>query len=217
MYLAREIENLKSQLLSLSAFVEEAFDKSVLASARRDDVMAREVIEADATIDDMEVELEEECLKVLALHQPVAKDLRLMIALLKINNDLERIGDQAVNIAKRVRHLSPEEKIDKERLSRMADMVRTMLRTSLDSLVQADVELANKVLALDDEVDEMNRVNFRQAVKLIQEAPEETDEILGSLTISRNLERIADLATNIAEDVIYLISGEIVRHQQGAV
>jgi phosphate transport system protein len=194
--------------------VEENVDKALLASWRRDEVMAREVIDADSRVDDMEVELEEECLKVLALHQPVAKDLRLMIAILKINNDLERIGDQAVNIAKRVRHLSAEERLDKDALNKMADIVRKMLRTSLDSLVDVDVDLGNNVLALDDEVDELNRSNFKRAIKMIRQNPEEADEIMGSLTISRNLERIADLATNIAEDVIYLISGEIIRHPQ---
>lgn len=216
MYLQIEIDKLKSQLLALSALVEGSVDKAVLAASRVDAALAKEVIETDRRIDDMEVDLEEECLKVLALHQPVARDLRLIISLLKMNNDLERIGDLAVNIAKRVRHLSHGLQLPKDTLTSMTDTVRTMLRTSLDSLVDLDVDLATKVLTLDDKVDELNRKNFKEAIKAIQANPDQVDGIMGSLTISRNLERIADCATNIAEDVIYLISGEIIRHHYDA-
>lgn len=216
MYLQLEIDKLKSQLLTLSALVEECVDKAVLAATRVDEAMAKEVIRTDQRIDEMEVELEEECLKVLALHQPVARDLRVIIAVLKMNNDLERIGDLAVNIAKRVRHLKNGLQLSKETLSSMTNTVRTMLRTSLDSLVDLDIDLATKVLSLDDQVDELNRKNFKEAIKTMMANPDQVDGIMGSLTVSRNLERIADCATNIAEDVIYLISGEIIRHHYDA-
>jgi phosphate transport system protein len=162
----------------------------------------------------MEVEIEEECLKVLALHQPVAVDLRFITAVIKINNDLERIADEAVNIARGVRFLSKEKKVFKFgfNFSEMLEKTQTMLKSSLDALINMDTDLAVKVCLLDDEIDDMNREVHRMVKDSIKENPEQGRQLVDLLLISRHLERIADHATNIAEVVIYLIEGEIVRH-----
>jgi phosphate transport system protein len=161
----------------------------------------------------MEVELEEECLKVLALHQPVAIDLRFIIAVLKINNDLERIGDLAANISERTVALAESDRIDPPfDFTAMAASTQQMLKGSLDCLVQMDTALAQHVLDLDDEVDAMHSRNFQLIKDQIRRHPENLESLTHYLTVSRHLERIADLATNIAEDVYYMIEGEIVRH-----
>jgi phosphate transport system protein len=214
MRLADEITKLKKSLLSLSAIVEETVQKSVRAVVERNDLLAREVIDADPVIDQMEVDLEEDCLKVLALHQPVAIDLRFIISILKINNDLERIGDLAVNIAERASSLCRQEKVELSfDISRMANDVETMLRGCLNAFVNMDVKLANDVLTLDDKVDSMNRQAYKVVQENIRRSPDKTDCFIHALSISRHLERIADHATNIAEDVVYMLEGNIIRHQ----
>jgi phosphate transport system protein len=162
----------------------------------------------------MEVEIEEECLKILALHQPVAVDLRFIAAVIKINNDLERIADETVNIARGVRYLSKDRQAFPFAFdfSVMVDKTQTMLKKSLDALVNLDTDIAVKVCLLDDEVDEMNAEVHRLVKEAIKENPEHGEHLINLLLISRHLERIADHATNIAEEVIYLIEGEIVRH-----
>jgi phosphate transport system protein len=213
MRLRTEIDRLKKQILALSAYVEESVKKSVESVVARNESLAREVVDGDPVIDQMEVDLEEECLKILALHQPVAIDLRYIIAILKINNDLERIGDGAVNIAERAAALCSKERgavpFD---LPRMANDVETMLSTCLTALIDMDPSLAYEVLKLDDTIDEMNRQTFKNVQAAIKAAPDKTECFIQYLSISRNLERIADLATNIAEDVIYMIEGKIIRH-----
>ena len=214
MLLGREIDKLKKDVIGLSVVVEDSVTKAVVAVDKRDADLANEVISADADIDRAEVDLEEECLKILALHQPVAKDLRFIVAILKINNDLERIGDLAVNVAQRALYLADHKRVETPPiLERMADMTRTMLRKSLEALIGADGTLAREVLTLDDEVDSWHRDMFKLIQDRIKEQPEGVAGHLQVLSVSRHLERIADLATNIAEDVIYLIEGEIVRHQ----
>jgi phosphate transport system protein len=212
----REIEKLKKKILALSAIVEEDVSRSVRAVLERHETLARRVIDADLDIDVMEVDIEEECLKVLALHQPVAGDLRFIIAVLKINGDLERIGDLAVNIAERAVSLSTRERIPVPiDLATMSEKVQAMLRKSLDALVNMDARLAHEVGAHDDEVDDMNRRNFAAIQAEIQKNLPQIESLMQFLSVSRYLERVADHASNIAEDVIYLIEGTIIRHKGG--
>ena len=181
--------------------------------SRRDIALAEKLIKSDEEINRMEVTLEEECLKILALHQPVANDLRMIVAILKINNNLERIADLAVNISERALAVAKEPPVTCPlNLDDMAKMVIAMLGKALDALVNADLELAQTVLELDEEVDTLHGRNYQLFKDYIRQHPETIDTVLNYLTVSRHLERIADLATNIAEDVIYLNEGRIVRH-----
>lgn len=209
----REVDLIKKKILSLSAIVEESVHHAVRAISERDLKLANKVIENDEEIDQMEVEVEEECLKTLALNQPVAIDLRFIIAVLKINNDLERIGDLAVNIAERAAFLATKERIDIPFDFRgMSEKAKEMLHKSLDALVNMDSHLAREVMLADDEVDEMHRKMYAQVQEGILKEPNKLDCLINLLAVSRQLERIADHATNIAEDVVYMIDGEIVRH-----
>lgn len=210
----REIEKLKQKILALGALVEERVNLAVKALEERNARMAQGVIESDPEIDQLEVDLEEECLKILALYQPVAIDLRFIIAVLKINNDLERIGDLAVDIAERAAFLATQEKLEEPLdFPAMVEKTKAMLRKSLDALVNQDAKTALEVCASDDEVDEMNRQMYRKIESAILKYPEQIDAYIHLLSASRHLERIADHATNIAEDVIYMITGDIVRHR----
>lgn len=213
MHLQKEIEKLKKKILSLCALVEESVEKAVNCVSRRDESMARQVIKADTDVDHMEVEVEEECLKILALHQPVAIDLRYVIAILKINNDLERIGDLAVNIAEQAIYLAsrPPVLIPFD-FAGMVEKTQAMLRNSLDAMINLNAHGAYQVCISDDEVDAINRAMYGQVQEGIRQHPEEMDMLMRYLTVSRNVERIADYATNIAEDVIYMIEGKIIRH-----
>jgi phosphate transport system protein len=212
-FVEREIDNLKKMISSLGGHVEENVEKAVRAVHEKDCDLAREVIASDPDIDQMEVNIEEECLKVLALHQPVAHDLRFIIAVLKVNNDLERIGDLAAGIAEQAECLSNmglgEAPYD---LLGMAGKVRAMLRDSLDALMGRDAEIAQRVREADDEVDAMDRAMYPEIRSAIREKLDKMEGYIRLLRVSQNLERIADHATNIAEDVIYLAEGEIVRH-----
>ncbi len=212
-HLHREIENLKKRILSLGAKVEENVYNAVRSLEERNRDLAEGVLESDTDVDRMEVDVEEECLKVLALYQPVASDLRFIIAILKINSDLERVGDLAVNIAERSLFLATREKLDIPfDFTKMMDKTRDMLRMSLDALVNRDAKLAHSVILADDEVDSYNREMYALVQKAICEKPERLESLIHLLSCSRHLERIADHATNIAEDVIYMVDGEIVRH-----
>jgi len=214
-HLQREIDKLKKSLLSLCALVEDQVQSAVQAVLNRDEAAAREIVNRDIKIDHLEVEVEEECLKTLALHQPVATDLRLIIAALKINNDLERIGDLAVNIARKAIGLAAEPPVELSfDLAGMWMKTHAMLSDSLDSLVNMDGSLAHNVCARDDEIDAMKH-SFRVEIEeRIRRDPENVKQYLRYMAISRNLERIADQATNIAEDVIYLAQGKIIRHAE---
>lgn len=214
-HLQREIEQLKKKMLTLGAVVEGSLWKAVQSLDNRDSQMADQVIESDSTIDQAEVDLEEDCLKILALHQPVAIDLRFIIAVLKINNDLERIGDLAVNIAERAQFLSSQPAIAVPfDLETLAEKTQHMLRNSLDALVNLDAGLARGVCVVDDEVDAINREMYDKVKGAIRDNPNHVDILIPYLSVSRYLERIADHATNIAEDVIYMIEGEIARHHR---
>ena len=212
-HLRREIDLLKKLLLSLSGLVEENLWRAVKAFEERNLVLAEDVIARDSDVDQREVELEEECLKALALHQPVAADLRFIVSVLKINNDLERIGDLAVNIARRARFLATHPECETIfDLPGMAAKVQGMLRRSLDALVNMDVELAKAVCAEDDEIDAVHRQTYKLVRDAVRANPDQIDVLSHVLSTSNHLERIADLATNIAEDVIYMVKGQIVRH-----
>ncbi len=213
-HMDREIDKLKKKILALSAVVEGSVQRATQALSARDAALAQEVIDRDEEIDHAEVDVEEECLKLLALYQPVATDLRYIIAILKINNDLERVGDEAVNIAERVVFLAHQERFDIPfDFQLMSDKTQAMLRNSLDALVNSHAGLAHQVGLADDEVDDLNRQMYVWVQRAIREHPERVEPLIHLLSISRHLERIADYATNIAEDVIYLIDGEIVRHK----
>ncbi len=211
----RELEKLKKRILSLGAMVEERVYMATKAIENRDSDLADKIINSDYEIDEMEVDIEEECLKILALYQPVAVDLRFITAVIKINNDLERIADEAVNIARGVKYISKGKKrhFDFDFYS-MAEKTEAMLKKSLDALVNLDVDLAFKVCLLDDEVDKINAEAHRMVKDAITNNPNQGEYFINLLLISRHLERIADHATNIAEEVIYLIEGEIIRHRE---
>ncbi len=212
-HLAREIDKLKARLLNLSAVVEDSVHSAVQSVMERSTSIAEQVIASDNRIDAEEIAVEEECLKILALHQPLSADLRYIVAVLKINNDLERIGDQAVNIARRSLTLTQLPQVDEPfDVLGMARHVKSMLREALDALVNLDAALAKKVCQMDGEVDEIHRQAYQKSYSVIKAQPEQAETMILYLSVSRNLERIADLAENIAEDVLYMISGEIVRH-----
>lgn len=218
LHLQNEINKLKKDILKLGAIVEDAVYQAVGSIEKRDLKLAQDVIQCDSEIDQMEVDLEEECLKILALHQPVANDLRFVVAVLKINNDLERIGDLAGNIAERARLLAAKDKIQIAfDFVAMAAKVQKMLKQSLDSFVNTDVTLARQVCAADDDVDQINRAMYAQVQQLIPKNLDKIEQLIQHIAVSRNLERIADHATNIAEDVIYMIEGQIVRHTRSKI
>jgi phosphate transport system protein len=213
-HLQREIENLKKKLLTLGARVEQTVREATLSIEDRNYELAQRIIKNDPRIDRMEVGVEEDCLKVLALYQPVAIDLRFIVAVLKMNNDLERIGDLAVNIAERSAFLSKHPPVGFSLcLIEMADKAQEMLKHSLDALVNLNSGLAHDVCAADDEVDAMNRQMYIKIQDAIRTNPDQLESLIHLLSVSRHLERIADHATNIAEDVIYMVEGRIARHR----
>jgi len=216
LHLQRQLSKLKEHILALGALVEEAVADAIRAIETRDAVLAAQVIERDTEIDLMEVDIEEECLHTLALHQPVAFDLRYVVAVLKINNDLERIADLAVNIAEKVELLNknqaPKPPTGME-MSVVAAKVRMMVKQSLDAMVDINPELAELVIQSDDEVDLLHKQTYLMVKQNIRTNPENVELSINLLSVSRNLERIADHAVNIAEDVVYMAKGDILRHR----
>ena len=209
----RELERINRMILSVGAMVEERVRDAKGALETFDAHIAERIARTDHEIDEMEIEVEEECLKIMALHQPVAVDLRFLVAVIKINNDLERIGDHAVNVARRIQTISEQEKFDFVfDYSVMAEKAETMLKMSLDALVHFDIDSALRVLTLDDEVDEIKAEAYRLIKGVLRKNPDHVEYLINLLLISLHLERIADHAKNIAEEVIYMIEGEIVRH-----
>jgi phosphate transport system protein len=212
-HFAVELEELNQALLEMGARVESSIHCSVQALVERDERMARRVMDDESTINKMELDIDARATRLLALNQPVAGDLRLLIMALKINTDLERMGDLAVNIAERTLSLIrlPEVKplID---TPRMAALVEDMLHWSLDAFVKRDAELAAKVLPTDDEVDDLRDRIYTELTDLMQRSPAVVNGAVHLMFVARNLERIADHATNIAEDVIFLVNGVDVRH-----
>jgi len=214
-HLHREIEKIKKNLLVESARVEEMLQNAMKSLRERDHRLADRVAASDLELDRIEIEIEEECLKVLALNQPVAIDLRYIIATIKMNNDLERIGDLAVNIAESARYLALKPPIEiPDEIPLMARKARHMVKRSLDALVESDVAIANEVCEADTEVDTLLSDLYPLIGAQINKSPAEAELWLRVVIIGRSIERIADHATNIAEDVIYMVDGEISRHRR---
>lgn len=213
-HLQREIDRLKRKMLALGALVEEDLRLAVQAIDERDPALAQRVIAADLVIDEQEVDVEEECLKILALYQPVARDLRLLIATVKINSELERIGDLAANIAERAvdfAALAPSPVPPALRV--LTDRVARIVEWALDALVRQDARLARRVLAADDEIDALYAGLVGELKGRVRDDLSDLDSAFLMFGVSRHLERVADHATNIAEDVLYMVEGEIYRHQ----
>lgn len=213
-HLLRDLDDLRKKLLLVSGIIESAVERATTAFLERRTDLARQVIDGDRDVDQREVEIEEDCLKALALHQPVAADLRYIVAVLKVNNDLERMGDLAVNIAERALGLAalPAARCPPE-LTTMVRIVRTMIRDTIEALIRSDVAVARRVQETDDEVDDLHRGMFAHVREIASRDPASIDAGMLFLSASRHLERIADQCTNVAEDVIFMVEGEIVRHR----
>ena len=213
-HIERQIATLKERIQRVGTLVEEAISKSITAVINLDQGLAQRVLDNDEQIDRMEVEVEEECLKILALYQPVAADLRFVVSTLKINNDLERMGDLAKNIAKRVSQLAAGRPCPlPPEIRTMAMQTQEMVKQSLDAVVNADPALARQVREEDDAVDAARQKIRRRVMQTLQEGTDDVESLLRMNSVSKHIERIADMATNVAEDVIYMVEGEIVRHR----
>jgi len=211
--LEEEISKLKKMLFEMATSVEEMIAKSIKALKDRNMIMAEEVIKSDAKINEMEIEIDNQCIKILALYHPEAEDLRTVSMIMKINNDLERIGDHAVNIAEKTIYLA--DKLPVKPLidiPRMADKAIRMLQESLDAFVNKDAQLAIDVCKRDDEVDALEPQIVRELVTYMIADPQTIDRSLTIILIAREIERVADLATNIAEDTYYIVSGKSLKH-----
>ena len=208
-----ELEALKQTLLAMGGLVEDQIRRAMRALVERDDVLAQEVIDRDRQVNTYDVEVDEQCVNLLALHQPTAVDLRFITTTMKIVTDLERIGDQAVNIAQRALELNPEPQLKPYiDLPRMADKAQRMVKESLDAFVARDTALARQVCGEDDEVDALKEQIFRELLTFMMQDPRTIPRAIRVILISRFLERVADHATNIAEMVVYLVEGKMVRH-----
>lgn len=208
----REIDNLQKRLLTMGSLVEDRVRKACSVIESGDVASAKQIITSDWEIDEMEIEIEEECLKIMALYQPVAKDLRFLVTVIKINNEMERIGDYAAQIAKRVKRLSkfnsPEFSFN---FQEMTDKVMAELKMSIDALVESDIDVAKQIFILDKDINDLRSKANKLIVTEMQSTPGHSASLLNLYLVVRHLERIADRATNIAEDVIYMVEGEIVR------
>lgn len=213
-HLERDLKSLEQDVLAQSSIAEEMIRLACRGLAERRSEAVYEVLTREPEVNDREVRIEEECLKILALHQPVAVDLRRVATVLKVNSDLERIADLAVNIGERTLALikHPEFEIPLT-LEKMSSVSIDMVREALDALVDLDVEGARRVCQKDDEVDEYNRIVIHELYEVMQNRPSLVEAALHFFSAARHVERIADHATNIAEDVIYLVEGEIARHR----
>jgi phosphate transport system protein len=212
-HLQRDLDNLRKDILRLGSLVRESTLKSIELFNTQTLSLAEEVNTLELHINELEVEIEENCLKILALHQPVAIDLRFIVVVMKVNNDLERMGDQAVNIATRVTSLMKEESHTFELpLDAMTDTVQDMVALSLEALVNQDPDLARRVVQIDDLLDDLNAKNYQALRAGVEETPALFSQAMSLATISSNLERIGDLCTNIAEEVIFMVEGKVIRH-----
>jgi phosphate transport system protein len=214
-HLQHDLERLKKELLTMGALVENAINRAIVALVQRRPEIAEEVLAGDDLIDEKELEVEDLCLKMLALHQPVAGDLRFIVGCIKVNNDLERMGDLAQNIAERATYLARHAPIDVHAdFTQMVECVRRMVADALDALVHLDTRRAREVCRADDEVDEYNRHMFVELENLMRRENATIERAVQTLSVSRHLERIADLATNVAEDVVFMVDGEVLRHRE---
>ncbi len=214
--LNRQIEKIKRMILAEGALVEQALQRAIGAVENGDTDLAEQVVDQDAQIDLMEIDIEEECLATLALHQPVAQDLRFIVSVLKINSELERIGDLASNVASQCLALAdlPAIDIGPFGLAEMTHQTQRMVKQSLDALVDVDEELANQVREMDDLVDDKHREVYVIVERCVRENIDQMPQLIRIQNTARQIERIADHAVNIAKDVIYLARGEIVRHRK---
>jgi phosphate transport system protein len=212
-----ELQGLRNQLLTMGGLVEDRVHRAVHSLVNRREDEAHRIIAGDKEINDLQMEIDDRCLKLLALQTPLAVDLRLITSAMKINADLERMGDQAVNIAENVLVLLPQPPLKPLMdIPRMAEIAERMIRDALDAFVKRDAELARDVLRRDDEVDALKDQLFRELLTYMMADPGTIQRALALVLISRNLERIADHATNIAEDVIFIAEAKDVRHHAGA-
>ena len=215
LHLERDFDELKRDVLHLGSLVETALGNASFVLRDRRVKLAQAVYAGESVINEKEVQIEENCLKILALHQPVAIDLRFIVVVLKVNNDLERIGDLAENLTARAVYLAEREPMPEPMaiINGMFVTIRSMLKDSLDSLVKLDVDLARKVIEQDDGVDQINRQMYDDFRQMMARDASMIEQATSWLSCSRYLERIADLATNISEDVVFMVEGEVVRHQ----
>ncbi|MBT3900275.1 MAG: phosphate signaling complex protein PhoU [Gammaproteobacteria bacterium] len=215
LHLERDLDELKRDVLHLGSLVETALGNASFVLRDRRVKLAQAVYAGESVINEKEVQIEESCLKILALHQPVAIDLRFIVVVLKVNNDLERIGDLAENLTARAVYLAEREPMPEPMaiINGMFVTIRSMLKDSLDSLVKLDVDLARKVIEQDDGVDQINRQMYDDFRQMMARDASMIEQATSWLSCSRYLERIADLATNISEDVVFMVEGEVVRHQ----
>ena len=215
LHLERDLDELKRDVLHLGSLVETALGNASFVLRDRRVKLAQAVYAGESVINEKEVQIEESCLKILALHQPVAIDLRFIVVGLKVNNDLERIGDLAENLTARAVYLAEREPMPEPMaiINGMFVTIRSMLKDSLDSLVKLDVDLARKVIEQDDGVDQINRQMYDDFRQMMARDASMIEQATSWLSCSRYLERIADLATNISEDVVFMVEGEVVRHQ----
>jgi phosphate transport system protein len=207
------LEELKEQLLVMAGLAEQSVQRAIEGYSTRDISVCEQVMLSERAINRLEREIDQKAVDLLAMEQPMAVDLRFILAVLRINVDLERVGDQAVNIAERGQEmmLLPEADLPVD-IPRLASLAEAMVRRALQSFIEGDAELAQSVLLLDDQVDEMNGATFAALSALIQQKPEITPQALSALIVAKNLERVGDHATNIAEDVIFWVKGADVRH-----
>lgn len=217
MHFHREIDQLKKLVLKQGTLVEDRLRRACTILETMDDIEAKAIMAADWEVDDMEIRIEEECLKILALHQPVARDLRLIVSVIKINAELERIADIAVNIAKRIATIKTcktDEFVFVVDYRPMALKTLEMVKTSLDALVTEDAALARRIFLMDDEINRMRDQAYKAVIQEIGQKPGSAACLINVYLIARHLERIGDRANNIAEEVIYLVEGEIVRSSE---
>lgn len=211
-----ELKDLKNRILAMAGFVEQAMERAISALLEKNKSRLNEVHELEKKINQAHIDVDNTCLGILARQSPVAADLRLILAIIKINTDLERMGDQAVNLAKNADHYLKHGPIElAQRLPHLTKLVREMVRSALDAFVNSDVELARNVLASDDAVDEIKNSMVLTLTEQMKKEPEHIESALNLILITRNLERMGDHATNIAEDVIFATTGEDVRHGAG--
>jgi phosphate transport system protein len=213
-HLQADLDRVRKDLLAMGAMVESAIHRAIASLVDRLPELAEQVLAGDDAIDECELSVEDACLKILALHQPVASDLRYVVAVMKVNNDLERMGDLAQNIAERAAYLSQHPPLRVELpFERMTKTVQGMVSSALDALVNSDTRQARRVCQQDDEVDALNREMYAVLQDVMKRDPDSVERALHTLSVARHLERIADQATNIAEDIVFMVEGEVIRHQ----
>ena len=213
-HLDKDLLRLENRISELGRLVIDSTNGCIQCIETFDKTLTAEILASEDLINEMEVDIEEDCLKILALHQPVAFDLRFIIVVLKVNNDLERMGDQALNIVERINFLSDLDRLALDLdFNTMGSICRNMVEKSLEALKLRDLNRAQEVVNMDDEVDALHARNYRVLQQAMENDPKIITPAISYLTISNNLERLADLATNIAEEIIFMEGGQVIRHQ----